>query len=459
MAFIRRIKKGDSVYLAKVESYRKEGKVKQRVIEYLGKEIEGKPVKRVALNEISIQKVTQYLDIYVIDLIAKELGIDKLLGSKAKPILGLIYTHLLKRVSIYKTPEWMERTEILNILKLKKLSNTDLYNSLDYLSGIDFEPIEQKISEKLMCYESSKEMIVLDITDTYFNGGKSDWKSRRGKDGKYDKLIQIALAVSFKSGFPLMHRIYEGNINNVKIFEDMINDMKVKGYEGVIIDRGMYSRKNIDNIKSYGMKSILGVRLTSRMERQIIDQINREEIFSKDCQVVLKETKVYIKGFDMWGGRLIAVYNPSFEVAKRENSIEKGTKAGKEKYMGYSLIYHNAPISDSEAVKKYFEKDVVEKSFRQLKGVLSLHPLRVSSLDHIKSHIKICYLSYCILSLIGFRVKPLEISPSKALESLNSCYKVYIEDKTSEQTWEKIVTLKTQQEHILKLLNVVYKNE
>lgn len=353
----------------------------------------------------------------------------------------------------------MKRTEILNILKLKKLSNADLYNSLDYLSGIDFEPIEQKISEKLMCYESSKEMIVLDITDTYFNGGKSDWKSRRGKDGKYDKLIQIALAVSFKSGFPLMHRIYEGNINNVKIFEDMINDMKVKGYEGVIIDRGMYSRKNIDNIKSYGMKSILGVRLTSRMERQIIDQINREEIFSKECQVVLKETKVYIKGFDMWGGRLIAVYNPSFEVAKRENSIEKGMKAGKEKYMGYSLIYHNAPISDSEAVKKYFEKDVVEKSFRQLKGVLSLHPLRVSSLDHIKSHIKICYLSYCILSLIGFRVKPLEISPSKALESLNSCYKVYIEDKTSKQTWEKIVTLKAQQEQILKLLNVVYKNK
>ena len=54
MAFIRRIRKGDSVYLAKVESYRKDGKVKQKVIEYLGKEIEGKPVKRVTLNEILI---------------------------------------------------------------------------------------------------------------------------------------------------------------------------------------------------------------------------------------------------------------------------------------------------------------------------------------------------------------------------------------------------------------------
>jgi hypothetical protein len=41
MAFIRRIKKKSGIYLAKVESYRKEGKVKQRVIKYLGKEIDG----------------------------------------------------------------------------------------------------------------------------------------------------------------------------------------------------------------------------------------------------------------------------------------------------------------------------------------------------------------------------------------------------------------------------------
>ena len=37
-----------NVYLVKVESYRKEGKVKQRVIEYLGKEIDGKPVKKIS---------------------------------------------------------------------------------------------------------------------------------------------------------------------------------------------------------------------------------------------------------------------------------------------------------------------------------------------------------------------------------------------------------------------------
>ena len=43
MAFIRRIKKGGATYLAKVESYREDGKVKQRVLEYVGKEENGVP--------------------------------------------------------------------------------------------------------------------------------------------------------------------------------------------------------------------------------------------------------------------------------------------------------------------------------------------------------------------------------------------------------------------------------
>jgi hypothetical protein len=44
MAFIRKIKKGGAIYLAKVESYREDGKVKQRVLEYVGKEENGIPI-------------------------------------------------------------------------------------------------------------------------------------------------------------------------------------------------------------------------------------------------------------------------------------------------------------------------------------------------------------------------------------------------------------------------------
>ena len=57
MTFIRKKKVGKNVYLEKVESYRKDGKIKQRVLEYLGKEIDGQPVKKVFANKISVQSV------------------------------------------------------------------------------------------------------------------------------------------------------------------------------------------------------------------------------------------------------------------------------------------------------------------------------------------------------------------------------------------------------------------
>ena len=43
MAFIRKIKKKSGTYLAEIENYREDGKVKQRVIKYLGVDIGGFP--------------------------------------------------------------------------------------------------------------------------------------------------------------------------------------------------------------------------------------------------------------------------------------------------------------------------------------------------------------------------------------------------------------------------------
>jgi hypothetical protein len=62
MSFIRKIKKGNSVYLAKVESYREEGRVKQRVLEYIGKEENGIPVQKLDINKIAVENVQHYAD-------------------------------------------------------------------------------------------------------------------------------------------------------------------------------------------------------------------------------------------------------------------------------------------------------------------------------------------------------------------------------------------------------------
>ncbi len=458
MAFIRKIKKGNSTYLAKVESYRQDGKVKQRVIEYIGKEEDGKVIpKKTVQSDFNVTKVTQFLDILAVDSIAKNLEINDFLGTNSKYLLSLIYSHLINKVSIYKLPEWAEKTEIANILKLKKLNSKDLYNSITSFAEMDFDIIQKMLTKKFRAIDNDHTVAVIDITDTYFNGKDSTWKSRRGKDGKYDKLVQIALAVSFGKGFPIMHKIYEGNISNIKIFEDMITDLQMYGYDSIIVDRGMCSKKNIDNLHQYRLKGIMGMKMTNRIGKEYLSKIKREEIFTKQCQVELKNTKVYIKGFDYQQGRLIAVFNPAIEVSQREKYFEKQDKKRTNTYFGYSLIYHNLTIADEEIVRKYFEKDIVERSFKKIKGKLSLHPFNVWKMENIKTHIKICYLAYAILSYMEHLLKPSGLSAVEALKTLQGGYKVYIEYENDKKTIEKVVTLKNIQQQIIDALNVVYK--
>ena len=47
MSFIRKIKKKNVVYLAEVENYREVKKVRQKVIRYIGKELEREVVRRI----------------------------------------------------------------------------------------------------------------------------------------------------------------------------------------------------------------------------------------------------------------------------------------------------------------------------------------------------------------------------------------------------------------------------
>ena len=119
-------------------------------------------------------------------------------------------------------------------------------------------------------------------------------------------------------------------------------------------------------------------------------------------------------------------------------------------------MYSYTGLDPKEIVKKYFEKDIVERSFKQLKGPLSLHPIRVWNLTNIQSHIKICYLAYAILSLLSIKVKQIGITGVEALKKLNGGYKVYLEDKESNTVLEKVITLKNVQQDILNAVGVVY---
>lgn len=453
MAFIRKIKKGDSVYLAKVESYRENGKVKQRVIEYVGKEENGIAVQKVDINKIDVENVQHYADISVLHQLAMELKLNYLLGKHHKAIIALLIAHLICKGSILRVSKWIEDSTIKEVLGLNELTTEMLYNALDYLNQCDFDNVEQSIfGYWVKIAPDDNKSFVLDVTDTYYNGKGDSSSLRKGKDGKVSKLIQIGLGVSFENGFPIFHKSYDGNISNIKILEDLMRVLAQRGINTIVMDRGFYSEANVQDLNKLKMKMIVGVKQSIGIKKNVLDKIDRNNIYTSKNQVPLKNTVVYVQEVEFLFGKMIVIYNPKYEVLKRDKMLAEEATDNEVKYVGYSLIFHNTDLQPAKVVKKYFDKDVVERCFRTMKGDAQLHPIRLWLPQRVNAHIKICYLSMCLLSLIKFKCKKINTSPIDIIQELQTIYKVNLNHSETKQKFTKVVTLSNNQKNILKAL-------
>ncbi|MDG6928390.1 MAG: transposase [Nitrososphaerota archaeon] len=450
MVFIRRIKKPSGIYLALVESRWENGKPRQHVIKYLGKEVEGKPVKKVVNSNISVTEVKKHLDVEIIDKLASDLGIK---DFAPKGAMVMVYSQLLDRPSINRMEEWLKGTDILETLGIDRITTARLYNALEELGAMDFTRVEGAIREMAVENEEMKSLII-DVTDTYFKGESMEDEPRRGKDGKVRKLLQISMAVTERNGFPIFHKIYDGNISSKRMFTDMLATLEKSGYKGVIMDRGFYSQKNLNGVLSLNLKVICGV-VKDRSFRPMLDRLDVGSIYTRKNMVKLRNTTVYCKAINYMKGRLIEVYNPYLEAIRREHYYESNSDESAAKLLGYSLIYHNTDMKDEDVVRKYFEKDAVERSFRKMKGIISLRPVRVWLRSHVEAHVRICYMAYAILSLLEYRISGLGMSGTEALETLSTGYRVMLTDRESGLKWDALVELSKKQSDIR---NLVYKN-
>lgn len=453
MGFIRRYKKGEKVYLAEVKNVRVNGKVKQKFIRYLGREMNGQPIKKVEVNNIVIENVKRSLDVLAIDKTAEELNLKSL---QNKYVLALVYSQLLENRSINKLEEWIRFTEIPEVLGLKEVSVKELYECLSDINEESFEKINSDMREVFDKYPEENDAAVIDVTDTYFEGNSANIKRRRGKDGKVRRLVQIGLATTFKNSFPILHKQYHGNLSGMNILKDMVLELQSRRLNSIIIDRGMMSPENRRAISSLSFKLIAGLRKNNKLIKNFIMKIERDKIYSLKNRVELRNTAVFIKAFNYDDGELIVVYNPSLELIKKEINFEKEIESKKD--VGYSLIYHNTNYSSKEVVRKYYDKEIIERAFKQIKGILNLRPIRVWLKDHVEGHIKICYLAYAILSLMNYKLKNIKISVLDALDSLKYGYKIKMKDNKTKFEWDLLVPLNPKQKDILKALDVVMKN-
>ena len=492
MAFTRRLKTKSGTYLVEVESYRQNGKIKQRYVRYIGKEVDGKKILSSSISNIEIESVKVYGPLMVLNQIAQEINLSKILGEYGNEILSMVYAHCVEPKSVNQMESWFEKTDLNFILDLHSITESQLLDAIDSINKYGSEKIQKEIfNEVRKKYDIDTSGVLYDVTNTYFYGSKCPWgKKGKSKEKQNDKpLVQIGLGVTRNDGIPLFHKTFDGNIHDARTLQAVLPIFKEYNIkEGFFVyDRGIPSKENLTDVKNMNWETICGIPIRDNLKPIVRRMIKQKNLVNIKNRIPLSKTAMYARSMahEIGGikGKLIVCFNNKMKTAIQESRYDeiqsaqlrlekkKNIKNGLTKYFdkewnplqneinraeefdGYSCIFSTKLISNEEIVRIYFEKDLVEKAFQNLKGVIALRPIRHWLYDRVEGHIFICYLAYLLLSLLRYKLKKIKMSPLEALRELETLYKVYMKDTVKGFELTKLVRLTKKQEDILRAVD------
>ncbi len=280
--------------------------------------------------------------------------------------------------------------------------------------------------------------------------------------------VNIALLVSKWDKCPISHFVYSGSRNSSSTVKNLIAWLTDSAIEpGTIIwDRGFVSEAHVKLVDETGWKLICGVPRSSNAASNIIDTTDvrltpvnhihksksnhiyairkTELLFGKKRSVVVymsqgrrsKEIDAQNEALADIGKELDGLSEegkewPEGKLHKKIKSIlgswktyvhtrvkrkgngpriewkykEKAISNSEQSYGKYLLLSTDEALSAEEIVKAYFEKDFIEKAFRNLKTHEELEPVRHRLDRRVRAYIFVCVLATRLMANFQFRLK------------------------------------------------------
>jgi hypothetical protein len=383
--FLRVKKTSSRHYLQIVESYRDQGRVRQRVIGTIGRVEELSARGQVDQLLRSLAKYSQR----AILLLA---GVSDPQAKVKKVGPGLIFGRLWERIGIgehickllqdrrYRFE--VERAVFATVLhrlmnpgsdrqaerwlkayRINKIGGLQLqhfYRAMYWLgsplkdaaAAEGFSPrcvkdeIEERIFQRRRSLFTGLDLVFFDTTSLYFegDGGESIGQYGYSKDQRPDLKQMIAGVVLDSEGYPLCCELWPGNTADVKSLKVVAGRLKNRfGIERMclVADRGMISKETIAQLEGEEIHYILGVRMRRNvgLAPQLLDEGGYEEITGpRKNRKALSPLKV--KETIISGQRYIICVNHEEVLADRQtrqlilSSLRESIKHGSNAFIG-----------------------------------------------------------------------------------------------------------------------------
>jgi len=466
--FARVKKSGKYQYLQIVENRKVKGKVKQRVIATIGRLDRLQEKDRVEtlirslsrFSEKAMLILTGRSDVsaeavtigpaLIFERLWKETGIkgaikEMLAGRKfGFDVERAIFLTVLHRLMVSGSDRFCDKwRRDCGIEGIESLELHHLYRAMGFL-GQDTEGrngrrytkdrIEELMFSSRKDLFSELELVFFDTTSLYFEGRGGNIGQRGfSKDHRPDLKQMVVGAVIDDKGHPISCQMWPGNTADVKTLLPVAESMRRRfgiGSFCIVADRGMVSKKTIDELEQKGISYILGVRmrLVKEVKTEVLSRGGRyTEVYPEG---VSKEAfALKVKQVEYEGRRYIVCVNPrqaSKDAADREaiiaalkEQLKKGAKSlvGNKGYRRYLKMDKGSARIDTQKVKeesrfdgkwvlttntdlpaekvalKYKELWQVERVFRDMKALLETRPIFHQSDANIRGHVFCSFLA------------------------------------------------------------------
>ena len=297
-------------YVRAVESYREDGKVKQRTIADLGRKdllSQVFPKLRrllggendypdVPASDPQILDASTWGPVLAIRALFGQLGLWSILEThlgKAKGasfvdrVFVLIANRLIRPSSEHGLAGWLETDFVCdrrgrrfvpnwhqrNRVRVHFRQLEAWYRTLDQLLAAK-EQIEVALYHRLRDLFSFKpDLVLYDITSTYFEGaGPADFaKHGYSRDGKPHN-VQVIVGVVMVAGWPIAHHVWAGNTVDHSTVQEVIRDLHARFRFNRIVfvgDRGMVTEQNLHDLTAGKHGYLVGLK---RRRNQQVEQ-------------------------------------------------------------------------------------------------------------------------------------------------------------------------------------------
>lgn len=412
----------------------------------------------------------------ILEKAAKDTGILKLLKSCFpsihNEILSLIYFIVHKGLPLSRCESWSTCYRHPAGVELTSQRISELLVSISEDDRQHFQSLWLKkiMEHDYLCY---------DIT-SISSYAQSNEYIRYGYNRDREKLPQLNLALLFgqKSRLPAYYRRMQGNISDVATLRNTISTLDYLDTDKIhfILDKGFYSKANIDEMLHYRHHFTIAVPSGNKWVEKYMDEhyeiIELPQNYhciegSEPLYAVTilhkwgsKRRRTYLhlyynatqaaREFDKFTNQLLQykleleseqrvtaheeMYERYFivkQTPKRGLSVKYNDEAIKQyrkRYAGFFCILSTTFKDPIEALGVYRNKDVVENSFDDLKNQMDMKRLRVHSAKAMDSRIFLQFLALILLSQIRNVVKNSKsiktLGTRKIMEQLESITKI-----------------------------------